>query len=364
MLESQILFILFFFSLLSMAFWSLIYGEDSANNISFLYSVFVLCAIATFRNVGFGSDDEAYVEIFKKIAESGNGLASIFEYRYSDYNVEFLFFLLLKIILLLGSDSIFLFFVVSFLAVAFNLKAIKELSPFFLVSVLVYFSHFYLAKELNAIRVGLASALVFFSAKELYYKKYFKSFLFWLVSLGVHITALLSIIPIVLYFIHPSKRTLIFITVLLLFVSPWLNIKDIMWTLSGWGEYGEKLKLYLNADMYSYQIPLWDVVNIKNLFFVVVCLFYWDALNAKFPTFYFSFMYFFSAFAFRVFFGSFAILSGRGYSVISMFEYIIIPFAFSVLFGKGGVVVVVMYALLTLLMDFNFNTSWSGGIPF
>ena len=364
MLDSQILFILVFFSLVSMSLWSLIYGKKTTDNISFWYSVFVLCAIATFRNVGFGSDDEAYVEIFRKIAESGDSLTSILEYQYADYNVEMLFFILLKLILFFSSDSIFLFAVVSFLAVIFNLKTIKDLSPFFLVSVLVYFAHFYLAKELNAIRVGLASALVFFSAKEFFYKKYLKALFFWLISLGIHITALLSILPIIFYFIHPSKRTLILWTVLLLFVSPWLNVKDIMWTLSDWGVYGEKLKLYLNADIYSYEIPLWDIVNIKNLFFVVICFFYWDSLNARFQTFYFAFIYFFSAFFFRVFFGSFAIFSGRGYSVISMFEYIIIPMAFSALFKKGGGIMAVMYALLTLLMNFNFNTSWSGGIPF
>jgi hypothetical protein len=60
--------------------------------------------------------------------------------------------------------------------------------------------------------------------------------------------------------------------------------------------------------------------------------------------------------------GDFAILAGRGYASISMFEYVLLPMIAVHVFGKKrGFLIVAVYALGVLYMNLSSHRGWTGG---
>ena len=361
---SEIFFYFLFFLISSFVVIDYLTTSKARVGVQF-YGVFlILVIVATARSVGFGSDDQAYVDIYEKIAGEGF-LESLAGYEYSNYNVEFGFFLLLGFLSLIGASHFLIFGGVSLLAVYFNLRAIKSFTPYFVVSVLVYFSHFYIAKELNAVRVGLSSALLFYAALAIYRKQWCRSLFVWLVALLIHVSAVFFVLPVILYAMKPSRNHLIFLALLVISFSFLFSAKELAFYFTSFGFVGEKLSLYLNSEEFSYGIPLVDVVNLKNASILILAFLLWGKLVFHYGGFYLSFIFFYSAALFRIVFGDFAVLAGRGYSVISMFEFVLIPIVFVALLGRGlGLALAAVYALVILWMNFNINTAWSGGIEF
>lgn len=332
--------------------------------VQFYGVLIILVIVAAGRSVGFGSDDLAYIEIYKTIAGE-DFFQSLVGYEYSKYNIEFGFFLLLSLLSLFGGAQFILFGGVSLLSVYFNLRAIRGFTPYFVASVLIYFSHFYLAKELNAIRVGFSSALLFFAALAIFREQWVKSLFFWLVAVFIHISAVFFVLPVILYSVKLSRAQLIALAVLVALCSFSFSAKELAIYFTGYGFVGEKLSLYLGSDEFSYGIPLLDVVNIKNISILILAFLLWNKLVSLYSGFYISFVFFYSATLFRVAFGDFAVLAGRGYSVISMFEFVLIPMVLSALLGRGlGLASAAIYALVMLWMNLNFNTAWSGGVEY
>ncbi|WP_434458542.1 EpsG family protein [Stutzerimonas urumqiensis] len=361
---SEFFFYFLFFLILSLVVIDFLTKSRARVGVQF-YGVFViLIIVAVGRSVGFGSDDQAYVEIYKKISDEGF-LGALEGYEYSKYNVEFGFFLLLAIFSLIGNSHFVVFGGVSLLAVYFNLRAIRAFTPYFVVSVLVYFSHFYIAKELNAIRAGLSSALLFYAALAILRRQWLRSFFVWLAAILIHVSAAIFALPVILYAMKPSRRNLIFLALFIFYFSFLFSAKELALYLASFGFVGEKLILYLNADEYSYGIPLINIVNLKNVSILILAFVLWSKLVSRYSGFYLSFVFFYSASLFRVLFGDFAILAGRGYSVLSMFEFVLVPIIFVELLGRRlGLALAATYALLTLWMNFNVNVAWSGGVEF
>ena len=84
-----------------------------------------LVALATFRPVGVGSDDLAYVDIFFRIPSILDCQLTFCGYDYSEIQVEPGFFGLLSILRVFGKNTTLLFLTISTLAVLLNLKAIS-----------------------------------------------------------------------------------------------------------------------------------------------------------------------------------------------------------------------------------------------
>lgn len=333
-----------------------------------LYSgLIIVCLVllASFRSVGVGSDDQAYLFIFHSIPSLLECEDFLCGYTYSIYNVEFGFFWFLSLLLVFSSSQYWLFCSVAFVSVYFNLKSIRYFSPYVGASALVYFTHFFLAKEMNAIRVGLASAILFYAAYFLTQCRYFVMFFLFFIAVSFHVSSILFLIPVVVYLISPSKSVFVFAGFTILLLAWFFDLNVFIGYFTNFGFVGEKISLYLNADEYSYALPIFDVVNIKNLLIVSVSLLFWNQLLSRYEWFKVSFCFFYSATMFRILFGDFAILAGRGYSAISMFEYVLIPCLACFVFGRRvGYLVVFIYALLTLWLNLTINFGWSGGVEY
>lgn len=325
----------------------------------------MLALFASFRSVGVGSDDQAYLGIFYKVIPLFECEGFLCGYKYSDYNVEFGFFALLSVISVFGVSQYWLFGVVAFLSVYFNLSSVRLFSPYVGASALIYFTHFYLAKELNAIRVGLASALLFYAAGLMARHRYVWMIFVFILAVSLHVSSVFFIVPVAICVMSPGRRVVVLFGVLVILFSFYFDLNSFFYSLVGAGFIGEKIELYLNSEAYGHALSLFDVVNVKNLLVVLVSLIFWRRLSERYEWFGMSFYFFYAATFFRIFFGDFAILAGRGYSVISMFEYVLIPLLSFGLFGRYfGYLIISIYTLLTLWLNLNVSFGWGGGVEY
>ncbi|ROM58245.1 hypothetical protein BK648_05705 [Pseudomonas poae] len=321
-----------------------------------------LILLATLRAAGVGSDDLAYLQMANEIPSLLNCQNIYCDYSYSTFNVEFGFFMFLSLLAVIGKNSFVLFGFSSLFAVVLNIRSIRYFSPYFALGVLVYFAHFYLAKELNAIRLGIASGLLFLAAMYLHKQRYMKLAFYFVAATLVHVSSVFFIIPLALYKMKPKRVLYLFVSVVLVLMAMLVDFKAVLRHAALFGFVGEKIELYLNADMYSYALPLFDMVNIKNLLIILFSLVCWRKLEARYPTFNLVFCMFYCAAFLRIVLGDFAILAGRGYASISMFEYVLIPMIAVHLLGrKLGFLAVCLYALGTLYLNLSTNSGWTGG---
>lgn len=320
-----------------------------------------LILLATFRAAGVGSDDLAYLQMANDIPSVLECRDAFCNYSYSAFNIEFGFFIFLSALAALGRNSYILFGFSSLAAVVLNVRSIRYFSPYFALGVLVYFTHFYLAKELNAIRLGIASGFLFLGTTYLDKKRYAMLAFYMAVATLVHVSSVLFVIPVLLYLARPKRVLYFSMGAILILISLFVNFKLVLQEVALYGFVGEKIDLYLNADMYSYALPLFDVVNIKNLLLVLAALLSWKKLEMRYPSFNLVFCVFFCAAFLRIVLGDFAILAGRGYASISMFEYILLPMLAVHLCGKKlGFLVVVVYAFGTLYLNLSSHSGWTG----
>ncbi len=324
-----------------------------------------LVVLASFRAVGVGSDDTSYVEIFHKIPSIVDCKTLACGYKYEDINVEYGFFLLLSLLHLIGDNELVLFGTLALFSVLINLRTIRYYTINFCASSMVYFCHFFIVKDMNAIRVGLATAIAFNATTFLYERRLLPFVLLTILASLFHVSALLTFVPALLLVIKPSRRTFAIAGVVVIVIAATVHLSRLLIPMIGLGFIGYKLALYSGAGMYSHAVPLLDVVNLRNLGITAVCLVFWDKFCENSDKFKFAFYFFFSATFFRILFGDFAIIAGRGYSAISMFEYVIIPMVFMYLFGKRlGYFTVFAFSLATLTLNLFVSKSWSGGIPY
>ncbi|WP_296126586.1 EpsG family protein [Pseudomonas sp. Ga0074129] len=327
--------------------------------------MFFLVLLASFRSIGVGSDDQAYMFIFHGIPSLLECESFLCGYSYSIYNIEFGFFWFLSLLLVFSSSQYWLFFSVAFASVCFNLKSIRYFSPYAGASVVVYFTHFFLAKELNAIRLGLATAILFYAACFLTKCRYSMMFFLFAIAVSLHVSSIIFLMPVVVYLLSPNRSVFVFAGITSLLLAWLFDLGLLFNSLAGFGFIGEKISLYLSAEEYNYALPIFDVVNIKNLLVCSISLLFWNQLLSRYDWFKISFCFFYSATMFRILFGDFAILAGRGYSVISMFEYVLIPCLACFFLGRGlGYIVVFIYSFLTLWLNLTINAGWSGGVNY
>jgi hypothetical protein len=135
------------------------------NQILYFFVAILLFYFSAFRESGIDRDYDVYVSAFE-----GNDLSTtIYEPSFS-----FITFIINKF---LRGDVKFLFIIYALLGVFLKLYAIKKISKFEFISLLLYFSYYFSLHELTQIRVGVSCSLLLFSIPYLY-RRDFKAFIF------------------------------------------------------------------------------------------------------------------------------------------------------------------------------------------
>jgi hypothetical protein len=139
--------LLYFFIFILLALFSL-YKNEQTKKVFFICSGLLLFLIAAFRSSGIDRDYFGYINYYNDVLHS------------SFSRVEPTFILITNIVNKIFSNNLYLFVIYALLGVFLKFYAINTLTSFRLLSVLVYFSGFFLLFEMTQIRAGVAAGLL------------------------------------------------------------------------------------------------------------------------------------------------------------------------------------------------------------
>lgn len=241
---------------------------------TYVYFILVLFLIVLggIRGPGTGIDDTQYLDFFQSFNKTVDvfGLFKAMSlYRYEPVTY------LIAIFSSFFSNSAFVFLLVyCACSVLCNTIIYKRYSPYPLVSLVVYFSHLYINKELNQIRFGLASAF-FVMFVILYANRYLVySMVFFTLSILTHYSAAAGFLIIPALFLCRGKR---FFPLYILLLSVPIGIiggKSILTLLHlNLPIISEKLSLY-EGTKFDYSYGIFSLGNLKNVIYCFVfCLY-------------------------------------------------------------------------------------------
>jgi hypothetical protein len=176
-------------------------------------SIFLIIFAAFRYKTGY--DYEGYGEIFYFIQNGAD---------YYDVLIEpgfWLFFYLLK-----SLRFEIAFAVVTAVSIGIKLYVIKKWSPLPLLSLLLYFSITYLEKDFGQVRQGMSMALFLLSAYLMGKQEKLYSYLSWILSIGMHYSALIALPTLILFRYQFKKRTL-YLLILIGFILSILDINNL-----------------------------------------------------------------------------------------------------------------------------------------
>lgn len=138
---------IFFLIFFLLVFFSLIKNEK-IELVLFVASGILLFFLAAFRKSGIDRDYYGYIEYFNDVLTRSFSI------------IEPSFILITNVINRLNGNYLHLFIIYALLGVFLKLYAINKLTHFRLLSVLIYFSSFFLLFEMTQIRAGVAAGLL------------------------------------------------------------------------------------------------------------------------------------------------------------------------------------------------------------
>ena len=234
-----------------------------------VFSVFIgimLVAIAGLRQPGVDKDSLTYVAHYNTIGEPHNYFTD-FSNHYFD---EAGYYLLPSVLVTyFGAGVVWFFLIMALLGVSFKVMAIWKLTEFQILSLLIYFCHFFLLHDMTQIRQGIASGILLISLVYIENKKLSTFLLLLAIGLFFHYSTLLFI-P--FYFLNPKKLNkaafyaILLVPQLLYFFH--INIINIL-LLFRLGILSEKLTYY-NQLM---ELGVFSGINVYNSVLIVQLLF-------------------------------------------------------------------------------------------
>ncbi len=285
----------------------------------YILLIFLLLIIFSgFRLPGVSSDDEIYISIFNQYL-SNNG-------RVTSSTSEIGFVYINQLIGYFTDNVFYLFFIFALLTVFFTLISFVKGSPFVAVSILVYFSHVYLYRDMIQIRAGLSYSI--FMLALVYYsrKNYSTATIFWISSTLVHFSAFIGCIIPLINKIRFSSKTIIWLFLLSLGIGFIGLYKPISFMLDNinLGLLTSPIKTYiLSRNEFNKPLGLLNPTTIKQCIWFFIFLYYRDKLKAELGSDLFFKMYFLSVCTLLVF-ADFSVFAARFGSFFAISEFFLL----------------------------------------
>lgn len=302
--------------------WFLIFSMTLINSvktsvnikcITFIYTCFILIILSGFKTIGVGVDDFGYVESFKL--------------GFIDDNFEKGYSFLSYIIYVIFREEQFLFIIISSISILSLGYSIYKLSPYPVLSLLMYYTYYYIYKDLTQIRNAVSSSLLFLLLYFLSKNQKIKVFFAFLLSISFHIVSSLSIIPVLLINSFKNKTNrLIYIFILSIPILYFLSKYTITLLSNIPFDYiSKKMYDYLNSD-YTQSIEL---INIKNLQILVITIFsimFYGKTSLVVKNYVVILVFYLFGVFLRFGLINYGIFSGRTASFFLQFDILLIPF--------------------------------------
>jgi len=329
-------------------------GEKGNRKLLFAISamtIFLLTYFAGFRD-NVGADDHAYIAVFKEIK---NVFHEDFAQSYINYYMEPGFIFLTSFVKLITDDYHFLFLITSFLAIGINLYHYYKYSPFVMLTIGLYFSHTFLARDMNQIRAGLAAAILLFSIKYIREKNFYKFLFIIILASSFHIAAAVFFIT---YFIARDyhKTTTYIYLLLIAIVLSYLELsKFLVENLPDFlGIIKTVLINYYNSVENKNATSTFDITNIKQLFIAISLILCFKRLQKTSSYFVIMFNIYFIGVFWRIIFSDFGIFAARFATFFTIVEVILVPFLLLCFFPRQRIIVAIIilcYGFATLYLN-------------
>lgn len=344
----MVYYYLFYFISLFMVF-------DWVRNKNIVYCnmflfIFILSFFAGLRGEFVGADYGTYVEIFRTVSPLLDVIQG--KINYFQLHGEPLFLFLNTLVKVFTDDYAYLFLCVAILSVSINLWHFKKYSPYFVLSVLLYFSHIYFYKEFIQIRAGLAGAILFFAIPYLTQRKFWK-FASVVIFASMFHTA--SMIIFLVYFVNRydfSKKMIFLFLALAIFAGSFSWVHLTFSVLADIGILPRGVMNYLEWEKYNYMLGLLNPVTLKQIVVVVFLTLYKDKLLELIPDYKALYYMYVASTIWLIIFNEFAIIAARVATFMSIADVILIP-SLILLFKQKKIVYMSIYLFAFLMLYLN-----------
>ena len=301
-------FYILVFTLLSI----LVLSKKEKPKVTLLIVVILLMIIAGFRG-NIDNDHLTYIRYYELIS---SGQPFVFEP----------FFLIISYIVsftINNVTAVFLIFAV--FGVSLKYIAIKKLSNFWMCSILVYFSYFFLLHEMTQIRTSIASGVLLLSIPFIYTKN-LKGFLILVLLGSMSHYSLIAILP--MYYINTKKVEIIFfflipLTYILYFLS--INISSVISLINIFYETGGTRFEYYAMLAKSNSIEVFSILQLIHILVSYILLWKWKYLSRKNDYFVILLKFYIIATSLFVAFADIPALGIRFSELFHIVEIILIP---------------------------------------
>lgn len=349
-------YLLFIFMvLLSFVFDFHKFSETSKHALHGLLVV-VLSLFAGTR-VGW-SDQDGYKEIFDMVPPLPAFLAG--EY-YVQFRIEYFYLLLNSFLKCFSTHPLILFLSVAAIVVTMNLWAYRKYSPYFVLSVVAYYSNYFYPGTMTAMRQGLAAGIVLCGMSFLVDND--KKTAWFLLAVGIatlfHFSAIFALFGFLLYRLNFSSRIL-FILVIGAFLSGlysplshWLFSKFM-----GLGDLNPQISTglhYLEDEAQGFALGVLRPTSLKQLGICLLAIRYRDYLAKQLTYYNVLFVFYCAATMWRFMFNDVAVIAARVGGLLSVGEPVIIA-SFLLLFKptQRGWVALCIFVLAAFSLYLNF----------
>jgi hypothetical protein len=305
-------------------------------NISLFISFLILVLLAGLRKAS--PDQEIYAFTFHNTQSLFSTLLYGANEQFSHMEVGFL--VLLSAIKALTADETLMFIILAGIIIGPVIYASKRLSPYPVLSILIYFCWFYYS-NLGALRHALISSLLLLTIVFVVNNKFVKTWALYMTSVLFHKAGLFIGIVYLVKKIKPIARTYFVLLIISLSIAVFGGIFILIFDLfsdylpENWSE---KFYLYVAlSESGSFDTNFAGSESIlkgstfKPLFVVCVSLLYFSALRLKFSnTFDIIFGLYISSIFLMFIFIDFKIVSDRVSNYLAISEIILLPMVLSI----------------------------------
>ena len=345
------IFVFIFLSIISLLHFT--NCTEKQKSIFFYFSVFVLVAFSGLRNNGVGADDVSYFNFFlHKTPDLYDWVFGDYEYSLRQLYMEPGFVFVNSFLRVFTDNYIFLFLTVSTLSVGIAAYNYKKYSKYFFLTLVLFFVHTYLYRDLNQIRSAVAAGLSLILISSINDRKHLKVWLTLLVAGSFHIASLSLFFAYIASFFKITRKRVFFIYVVALVFGVFGASKIFIQVVPSTGFLAAKLYSYTENKNYANAISFFDVTNVKNSFILIMILVFWHRLKKVVPYFETIVLFYLFAVVIRVAFWDLGVLAARISTFFAIVEVVIIPY-FIVLFKQKKLVylIILLYAFTMLYMN-------------
>ena len=322
----------YFFIFLILALFSMLSISKEGVKYTKFYMLFSFVILVFFAGLRAGSPDQATYALFFNESRS---LFDLVEHgsNYGALGMQWGFLFLLSIIKTLTSNQTVMFLLLAFINVGMIFYACKKISPYPMLSILLYYSWFYYA-NLGALRHAMLSGMVMLTIVFVVNSKKFKSLLSYLYTIAVH---KVGIFVLSVYFVKKLKLReysysgILFVSILIAFSGgvAYLMIEWLYLFLPG--SWQDKIDAHIALGRFSGKENVLRGTTIKQLAILTVSILYFHSLHKRysekfniiFGTYFFSTVY-------LLLFLDFKIIGDRVSNFLSITEIILIPMLLSI----------------------------------